>query len=155
MLCNSIEELESNYKGAKIINLILAIIGITIALYILLNTSSGCSLVIGIDICNEVHHSKYGSLWGIPLPVYGIALYVQYIVLWTINNKLSLYTLLLGVFVEAYLTYVQVFIIHKLCPLCLLSATVLCTLTFIEFAYWGTRENKSFSSVQYVRILNL
>lgn len=92
--------------------------------------------------CAIVNTSPYASLWGIPIAAIGGAAYlVMLIVLlleersdfFAINGGLIVFGLsLIGVLYSVYLTYLELYVIHAICPFCVISAVILLAMLVIS-----------------------
>jgi uncharacterized membrane protein len=90
--------------------------------------------------CLTVNNSPYSVLYGIPVSLYGLAAYIAIMVIVLLepkmklageNGPLAVFGISLGgVAFSAYLTWLEVAVIHALCPFCVTSA-VLITIIFI------------------------
>ncbi len=89
--------------------------------------------------CDAVNKSEYAEIAGIPVALVGLGGYVLLAVL-------SLYTLrgksfqkdlfwfsLVGFVFSLYLTYLEAFVIHAWCPVCLLSQATILAIMSIAF----------------------
>jgi len=89
--------------------------------------------------CDTVNNSPYSEMAGIPISVFGLGVYLALAVLLALEDRweftqtygrLTVFGLsLTGVLYSAYLTYLELFVIHAICPYCVVSA-VLLTLIF-------------------------
>ncbi len=90
--------------------------------------------------CNEVNAGKYSTFIGIPVALLGIVGYLFIGGLaWFRRNKWKtgfpfidkrqglwhLIIVSIGLIFSAYLTFLELFVIHKMCLLCLLSAVIM------------------------------
>lgn len=85
--------------------------------------------------CDAVNSSPYAMIGGIPIAfigALGYALIVLMIVIgmrrpvWAENVNLALFGVtLIGMIYSAYLTYLEVAVIHAICPFCVLSAVLM------------------------------
>lgn len=92
--------------------------------------------------CAIVNTSPYASLWGIPIAAIGGGAYlVMLIVLlleersdfFAINGSLIVFGLsLIGVLYSVYLTYLELYVIHAICPFCVISAVILVAMLVIS-----------------------
>ena len=93
--------------------------------------------------CGHVFTSPYSHIWGIPLPLLGLAMYVVLTGLGLLVLKLrgnarpfvalSIYTVALaGTLYSACLTYLQFAVIHALCTWCLASALVVTSIFILS-----------------------
>lgn len=151
-----------------VILLFLALAGVADAGYLLIQTVSGgvviCpSVSIGrfnLNQCNIVLATSYAKFWGLPTALYGLVVYLAFVVLilyelnkrvyyesYSIQNKqntqnklAAIKTLSIlssaGVLISAYFVYLQFFIIEAICFYCLLSASIM-TLIFIGSAAYN------------------
>ncbi|MDD5711000.1 MAG: vitamin K epoxide reductase family protein [Candidatus Colwellbacteria bacterium] len=115
--------------------IILAVIGLADSLYLTYahyQQNSGIVCSLGFGVCDEVTTSKYSVIFGIPLAAFGIIFYLLVLVptfLYKRNGRQKTLRVLwgwvtLGFGVSIYLIYLQAFVLHAYCPLCLASATL-------------------------------
>lgn len=117
--------------------LAVALIGFSDSSFLLAKRLSGgpipCFITTG---CDTVSTSSYSVLWGIPLPLWGIAFYLSIgflaLLYWDTKKEfllklLSLATVV-GFIVSGYYMYVQKFVIGAFCIYCILSAITSTTL---------------------------
>lgn len=113
----------------------LAVVGLLDSLYLsYVKLFSGGICVAGTG-CEIVNGSVYSSFAGIPIAVLGAAAYItMLVVLWLepqvdffeMNGSMIVFGLsFFGVLYSAYLTYLELYVIHAICPFCVLSAVVL------------------------------
>ncbi|MDH5605464.1 MAG: vitamin K epoxide reductase family protein [Anaerolineae bacterium] len=125
-------------KKDRIINLSMAaaVIGLLDSLYLTwIKIGHKEALCAGIGDCDTVNASSFSEIGGIPIAVFGAGAYVALLFLfWLEKNKeehrenavmLGFGIILIGVLYSAYLTYVEVAILHAICPYCVLSAIML------------------------------
>lgn len=141
----SLENNDSKNTGTMIfrISIILALIGLADSIYLtwikLANATASCA---GIGNCESVNSSKYAEIAGIPIALLGAGAYLAILVFLIIENRndflktnapLAIFGIsLVGVLYSAYLTYVEVAILHAICPYCVLSAVVIVALFVIS-----------------------
>lgn len=92
--------------------------------------------------CDVVNTSPYSELFGIPIAVLGSGAYFVYllILLFETQKLVAKYTSLLiqfgialiGVLYSAYLTYLELAVIHAICPYCVISAICLLILFVVS-----------------------
>lgn len=118
-----------------------AILGGLDAAYLLIyKLTSAQAMCLGSGECSTVNSSRYSEINGIPVSLLGLLAYLAIIVIHALElhsrfiekhgNLLVFGLSLLGVLFSAYLTYVELYIIHAVCPFCVASA-VLITIIFI------------------------
>jgi uncharacterized membrane protein len=110
---------------------ILAIVGLVVAIYLsatkLLGEAPACGPIHG---CEDVAASPYSEILGIPVALVGVGFSIVLVVLslawWRTADRRALlgaYGLgLLGCFVVAGLTYLELFVIHAVCIYCVTFA---------------------------------
>jgi uncharacterized membrane protein len=120
---------------------ILTILGAADALYLLIYKLTGNNqMCLGNGGCHNVNFSPYSSIYGIPVAVFGLSAYLVILCILVLearlkiakeNSPLAIFGISLGgVAFTAYLTYLEIYIIHAICPFCVASA-ILITLIFI------------------------
>jgi len=94
------------------------------------------ALCAGVGDCEAVQTSRYSEIGGIPVAVLGLGAYAVLFILSVYGPRLSpaLATYgplavfgiaLIGVLFSAYLTYLELAVIHAICPWCVLSAIII------------------------------
>lgn len=121
------------------ISVILVLLGLADSIYLawlkLANATAACG---GIGDCESVNSSPFAEVAGIPIALFGAGAYLLMLILlimeprspfWRENAPLGIFGIsLAGVLYSAYLTYVEIAILHAICPYCVLSALVLVAL---------------------------
>ena len=84
--------------------------------------------------CDTVNNSPYSQVYGIPIAVFGLGMYLAVILLLGLEGRaawvetygrLAVFGLALtGTLYSAYLTYLELFKIHAICPYCVVSAVI-------------------------------
>jgi uncharacterized membrane protein len=113
---------------------LLAVVGICIALYLTLYKVGVIGVLsCSIGSCETVNTSKWSMLLGIPIAAWGLAAYVALLLLAMIGSGESreesvpialMLVALAGwsVLFSAWLTYLELFVIHAICIWCVTSA---------------------------------
>lgn len=113
-----------------------AVLGIVVAAYLtwikLAHTQVFCS---GVGDCEAVNTSIYSQINGVPVAMLGLAAYVMLAALFLLEDRwswlqdyapLAIFGLALtGTLYSAYLTYIELFVIHAVCPYCVTSALLI------------------------------
>jgi uncharacterized membrane protein len=121
--------------------MISAITGMAISIYMLifkfLRIDAMC---LGNGGCSTVNASPYSEIYGIPVAAVGFIGYLAIIGTLILENRLSFFKEngpllefgmgLAGVVYSAYLTYLELNVIHAICPFCVASAIAI-TLCFV------------------------
>ncbi len=128
-------------KRLKWASIAAAILGGLDAAYLLIyKLTSAPAMCLGSGDCSTVNASRYSEINGIPISLLGLLAYLAILGLHTLetrgrffknNVNLLVFGLsLIGVLFSAYLTYVELYVIHAVCPFCVASA-ILITVIFI------------------------
>jgi len=123
------------------VSLILTVLGVLDSTYLLIyKISNNKAMCLGSGECSTVNASRYSEINGIPISLLGIIAYLLILALLILeirknlssdNSNLMVFGIsLVGVLFSAYLTYIELFVIHAVCPFCVISAIVI-TLIFI------------------------
>jgi uncharacterized membrane protein len=110
----------------------LAILGMLVSIYMTIyKLTENPNMCLGNGGCSVVNSSKYAEVYGIPVAVIGIGGYAAILLLlWleprfpflTENGTLIVFGLaLIGFLFTVYLIYVELALIHALCPFCVTS----------------------------------
>ncbi|MCB0204072.1 MAG: vitamin K epoxide reductase family protein [Anaerolineae bacterium] len=105
----------------------------------------------GVGNCEAVQTSPYAELMGIPVAIWGLFTYIVLLGMvlvkradWRDLGHLAgmafFLVTMVGVIFSAYLTYLELFVIHAICPWCVASAvvmTLLFVLSVIEMFFSG------------------
>ena len=123
---------------------LLALIGLLIALYLALHRVGAIgSLQCGSGGCETVQTSAYAVFLGVPVAFYGVAGYLALFLVSLVGLQTPLLerrgpTLLLavmgglGLAFTAYLTYIELFVIHAICRWCVASAVTITLIWFVS-----------------------
>lgn len=115
---------------------LLAVVGILIALYLTLYKVGVIGVLsCSIGSCETVNTSKWSMLFGIPIAAWGLAAYVALFALSFAGSSearegsATIATLLVAlagwsVLFSAWLTYLELFVIHAICIWCVTSAAL-------------------------------
>ena len=123
-------------KGFKWASIVTAILGGLDAAYLLIyKLTSTQAMCLGSGECSTVNSSRYSEINGIPVSLLGLLAYLAIIGLHALetrshffeqNGNLLVFGLsLIGVLFSVYLTYVELYIIHAVCPFCVASAILI------------------------------
>lgn len=114
----------------------LSVLGVAVALYLVYikynPTSAFCAAAGG---CEAVNTSRYSEIAGIPIALIGALAYLAILGLALLEPRLSLAKewgpvaefglALTGTLYSAYLTYIEIAVIHQICPYCVTSAVLI------------------------------
>lgn len=128
---------------------LLALLGFFISVYLtLFKLGVIGQLSCGSGSCDLVNLSAWGSFLGIPVAAWGMGYYAAVFAVafagahdrWSAHPLVPRLLLLLagwGLLFSAYLTYLELFVIHAICRWCVVSA--LLVLTILVVAIWDLR----------------
>jgi uncharacterized membrane protein len=119
----------------------LACLGVLDAAYLLVyKLTNNNAMCLGNGGCHDVNFSSYSEIGGIPVSVFGIIAFLaiagillmeQRLKIAEENGALAIFGISLGgVAFTAYLTWLEIYVIHAICPFCVASAVII-TLIFI------------------------
>ena len=129
-------------------SLALAGLGILVSIYMTIyKLTENPNMCLGNGGCSVVNSSKYAMVYGIPVAVIGVGGYLAILLLLWMerrnsflieNGTLVVFGLaLIGFLFTVYLIYVELALIHALCPFCVTSQvtmTILFVLSVIRLA---------------------
>lgn len=115
--------------------LLLSVIGLGVSLYLTyMYTTDQVAFCLGSGGCEAVQYSPYAWIFGIPIPALGAAAYLLLILLAAVAGRpgdrqdlwlLALFGVsLVGLLFSAYLTALELFVIHAICIWCVASAVI-------------------------------
>ena len=88
--------------------------------------------------CETVQSSPYADLAGIPVAVAGLAVYLSILASLRLGGDAGRFVCAVlalgGLGFSAYLTYVELFVIHAVCPWCVASALIMAALAVLAAA---------------------
>lgn len=140
---------------------VLALVGLFVALYLWLHALGyGGAIKCGASGgCEVVQTSQWAVFLGLPVAFYGVAGYFVVLVVSIVAlrpaalaqprwNLLLAGLATVGVLFTAYLTYVELFVIHAICRWCVGSAIIITAIWIIAMSGWmaGRRRRTSESS---------
>lgn len=127
---------------------LVALLGLFVALYLALYKAGVIgTLACGTGGCETVQLSRWATFLGLPVAVWGVAYYAFVLALalagiqdrWSASRALSLTTLVVtgwGFVFSAWLTYLELFVIHAICRYCVVSAALAAVLAVLALLDW-------------------
>ena len=123
------------------ISIALALLGLAVSIYMtIFKLTDNEKMCIGNGGCSKVNSSVYAEVYGIPVAVFGVGGYAVIAALLFMENQnkflkqngtmLVFGLALIGFLFTLYLIYVELALIHALCPFCVTSQTTM-TILFI------------------------
>ncbi len=96
------------------------------------NAPAFCS---GVGDCESVNNSVYSQVGGVPIALFGVGAYLLIALLLVLETRspalqnygpLAVFGMALtGTLYSAYLTYIELFVLHAVCPYCVISAILI------------------------------
>ena len=142
-MANHIKSTQKDNSGPVLArtSLVLACLGILDASYLLIyKMTSNNAMCLGNGGCHDVNFSPYSQIAGIPVSLFGLVAYLAMAVIPLLegrlrivkdNGPLTIFGIsLAGTVFTGYLTWIELYVIHRLCPFCVASAIII-TLIFI------------------------
>ena len=118
-------------RSVRVLLAVLSVVGILISAYITWTHLRGVAPVcMGISGgCETVQTSRYSEILGVPVAALGLAGYAGLLFSSLLRGEsgifLGLFFALVGVFFSAYLTWLELFVIHAICQWCVSSAILM------------------------------
>src|SRR5512143_1812906 len=126
----------------------LAILGLLVSIYMtIFKLTENPNMCLGNGGCSTVKNSKYAEIYGIPVAVVGMGGYLVILLLLLFERRVSFLAengtlvvfglALIGFLFTVYLIYVELALLHALCPFCVTSQvtmTILFILSIIRLA---------------------
>jgi uncharacterized membrane protein len=121
----------------------LAVVGLLISAYLTWVHYAGVAPVCvgGSGGCETVQTSSYATIFGVPVAVIGLVGYTGLLLSASLRGELGVYlgflVALVGTLFSAYLTYLELFVIHAVCEWCVASAALMvAALLCAAFGVW-------------------
>jgi uncharacterized membrane protein len=135
------------------LEVIAALVGLLTSMYLIVfDLTRSESMCLGNGGCLVVQNSRYSEVYGIPLSFIGFGGYAVILLVLAFENRYSFlqeYGKLLafgmsltGFLYSLYLTYLELYVIHAICPFCVISAIAM-TIVFICASIRLFKENKT------------
>lgn len=139
-------------RPLSLASLFLTIAGVAVAGYLTYVHYNAGALVCGIGDCSIVQASQYSKMFGIPIAIFGLFMYLAILALIIVRDRSAemediastgiLVLLIAGTIYAVYLTYLEIAVIRAICQWCVISAIItvlLLTVESIRFARsWNT-----------------
>jgi uncharacterized membrane protein len=139
----------------RMLTALVALVGLFVATYLALYKAGIIgTLACGTGGCETVQLSRWSTLFGLPVAAWGVAYYALVVVLalaaiqdrWAESLRLSRAILVVtgwGMLFSAWLTYLELFVIHAICRWCVVSAVIAVVLFVLAVLEWrATTGNK-------------
>lgn len=131
---------------------LVALVGLFVALYLWMYKAGFIGvLACGAGQCETVQLSRWATLMSLPVAAWGVGFYavvflVAFLLVqerWADSRNLSLALLALtgwGIVFSAWLTYLELFVIHAICRWCVVSAVI--AVILFALALWDWRASR-------------
>lgn len=137
----------------RMLTALIALVGLFVALYLTLyKTGVIGTLACGTGSCETVQLSRWATFLGLPVAAWGAGFYALVLMLalagiqdrWVDSRPLALALLVVtawGVLFSAWLTYLELFVIHAICRWCVVSACL--TLVIFALTVWDWKRART------------
>ncbi len=124
--------------------IIAAVIGLAASMYLSIVKLSDIPIYCtpGLGDCDAVNASRWAILFGLPLALYGVAMYLVILLVILLKDKVKYIAqyekfILFGIscfgfFFSLYLLYLELFVIKAICQWCMVSAISITTIFIIS-----------------------
>ena len=119
-----------------------AVIGMVVAAYLTWTHFDLNTLVCGVGDCHTVQSSEFATIGPVPIALLGFAMYLFVMIAhlaglnrpaWEFaTTAMAFATVLAGALYAAYLTWLELAVIHAVCQWCVASATLTMVLLILE-----------------------
>lgn len=141
----SFSSIDKTDSWLRMTGIVLATLGAADALYLwVLKITSAEAMCVGSHGCITVNNSPYSEVIGIPVSVLGLVVYLIILGVLALEPRfawlarygsLAVFGLsLTGVAFSAYLTYLEFYVIHAVCPFCMVSAVLITLILLLSIA---------------------
>lgn len=121
----------------------LSIVGLLVSLYLLwIKIYPQDPFCTGFGDCEAVNLSVYSTVRGIPVALFGALAYAAILLILLFENRIAILhewgtvavfgLSFAGTLYSLYLTYIELFVIYKVCPYCVTSAVVIALICVIS-----------------------
>ena len=139
-------------KRASLLTLLLSTLGLAVSLYLLsVHWGWWQAACFGVGECEVVNTSRYSELLGVPVALLGAGTYIAIgLSAWCIRNdwlaaravRVQFFLAVTGTAFSAYLTAIELFVLHAICPWCVISALLIaltgaCSLVVLRMPAFG------------------
>lgn len=133
---------------------LLALAGFAVSAYLLtVHWGWWSAVCLGVGDCELVNTSRFSEFLGIPVALLGMFAYAGMFAAsvfvmrgayteWA--GRLLFFGAAIGVAFSVYLTYVELFILHEICPWCVLSALIVSMIAILSG--WGLRTGTTYDN---------
>jgi len=128
--------------------LVLSSLGFAVSLYLLSVHWGGWQVAcLGTGECEVVNTSRYSELFGIPVALLGAFTYLcvglSSMLIWRgvladYAARVQFFLAMMGIAVSAYLTAIELFVLHAICPWCVSSAIFITLIGIVSL--WTLRD---------------
>ena len=128
-------------KKLYLSSIIFSVVGLLVSIYMsIYKFSNNNAMCLGSGDCATVNASRFSEIYGIPVAFFGVFGFVAIILVHFLEKRIKLFeqqgTLMIfgmglfGFIFVLYLTYVELYVIHAICPFCVATAIAM-VLVFI------------------------
>ena len=136
-----------NERSVRVLLVVLSVVGLLLSAYLTWTHFSGVAPVclVGSGGCETVQTSRYAAILGIPVATLGLVGYAGRLTSALLRDEvgvfLGLFVALVGAIFSAYLTWLELFVIHAICQYCVTSAILMVAALFLTAVRVGQLKN--------------
>lgn len=129
-------------RSRSIAMIILAVAGLGVSAYLLtVHWGWWQAVCLGVGDCEAVNTSRFSEFLGIPVALLGGLTYIAIggLAASIMNRNYDQYArpilffiATVGLLFSAYLTYIELYVLHEICPWCVLSAILIASITVLS-----------------------
>jgi uncharacterized membrane protein len=118
-------------RSARVLLIALSVVGLLISVYLTWVHFRGVAplCLTGSGGCERVQTSPYAIIFGLPIATLGLGAYVGLLAAALLRGEIGvffgLFVTLVGTLFSAYLTWLELFVIHAICQYCVASAILM------------------------------
>lgn len=127
------------------LGIVFSFIGIVVSAYLTwIKLTGAYATCVGIGNCESVNSSRFAEISGVPIALIGMIGYLVILLFLIIElrypDRIDFLRLILfgftltGALYSLYLTYLEVFVLHAICPYCVISAVAMLALFGISIS---------------------
>ncbi len=131
-----------NDQRLRVTGILLALLGLAVAVYLTyIKWFPATPFCMGVGDCETVNTSRYSEVYGIPVALLGALAYASILAVLVLEKRWRLAAewgpvaafgvAFAGMLFSAYLTYIELAVIHKICPYCVSSAVIITLITVL------------------------
>jgi len=121
-------------KTLGIIILLLILVEIGMAIFLVYGDMNNTGICLKGETCNQLQEGKYGSIFGIKLGYLALVAFIALIALFPLKkSRYFLAAASLGFLFAVFLIFVQLFVLHQICIVCMIIDPIMILIFILAF----------------------